>query len=140
METKICTKCKQEKPISEFNKNKYKKDGLQSECKECHNKLYKKYYYNNKDKFRDRSKRNRKEIRDFLNNIKQKGCSICGETDIACLDFHHLSDKKYNISELVNSENLNKIKEELNKCIILCANCHRKIHYYKDNSLISLNN
>jgi L-lactate utilization protein LutC len=36
MRTKICTKCGLEKPTSEFNKNKLKKDGLQSECRDCH--------------------------------------------------------------------------------------------------------
>lgn len=130
MKTKICTKCKLEKPISQFNKCRSKKDGLQSECKECHNKLYQKYYSLNKNKFRTNSFNRRNSIKQFLNNIKKKGCNICGENDIACLDFHHIKDKEYTISQLVNTENMTKINKEINKCIILCSNCHRKLHYY----------
>lgn len=129
METKVCTKCKLEKPISKFNKCSSKKDGLQSECKQCHNLLYKSYYLTNKDKFRTNSSNRRNNIRQFLNEIKRNGCSICGENDLACLDFHHVRDKKYTISQLIKIENFTKIKAEVEKCIILCANCHRKLHY-----------
>lgn len=130
METKICTKCKLEKPISQFNKNISKKDGLQSECKQCHNSLYKQYYTTNKDKFRTNSFNRRNNIKQFLNEIKIKGCSMCDENDIACLDFHHIRDKEYTISQLIKTENFTKIKTEVEKCIVLCANCHRKLHYY----------
>ena len=40
------------------------------------------------------SKLKRQKILSIVNNIKSKGCIICGETNIACLDFHHLRDKK----------------------------------------------
>ncbi len=42
MKTKRCPKCGETKSINEFNKNKTKKDGLQSQCKKCVNKYYKK--------------------------------------------------------------------------------------------------
>lgn len=128
METKICTKCKLEKPITEFNNNKYKSDGKQSECKECHKLLCTNYYNRNKQHYRDNSRRKRKKIYDYLNNIKSVGCYLCNEKDIACLDFHHLRDKEYTIANLVKNENFNKIKEEVAKCIVLCSNCHRKLH------------
>ena len=44
-----------------------------------------------------------------------------------------LKNKEYNISDLIKSQCLNKIKTELKKCIVLCANCHRKVHYYNLN-------
>lgn len=47
METKICSKCKKEKPVSEFGKNKAKKDGLQAECKECKSAYNKLHYQKN---------------------------------------------------------------------------------------------
>ena len=58
-------------------------------------------------------------------------CSDCGETDIRCLDFHHVdpSEKEYGISRMVQDRFPDhKILEEIAKCIILCANCHRKEH------------
>jgi len=47
MKTKICKKCKIEKPHSEYNKDKYSKDGLRYRCRECTCEEYRKYYYNN---------------------------------------------------------------------------------------------
>ena len=47
METKVCKKCEIEKPLSDFNKDKYSKDGLRYRCRECTKKEYKNYYYNN---------------------------------------------------------------------------------------------
>lgn len=48
MKNKICTKCKQEKLLSEFNKHSNHKDGLQSQCKECIKKIKQKEYKDNK--------------------------------------------------------------------------------------------
>ena len=130
MNTKICTKCGLEKPISEFNNNRTKSDGKQSECKECHKLLCSKYYGQNKSRYRNNSKNKREAIRNYLNIIKSTGCALCDEKDVACLDFHHLRDKDYTIADLVRNENFSKIKEEITKCIVLCANCLRKVHYY----------
>ena len=61
-----------------------------------------------------------------------KGCSVCGYNKCAvALDFHHEGDEKKEkaISYLVNSSfNFNKVLEEIKKCIVLCANCHRELH------------
>lgn len=130
METKICTKCGLEKPISEFNKNKLKKDGLQSECRKCHKQMCIGYYQKNKSNYRNTSKLKRQQLKSIINEIKSKGCIICKEKDTACLDFHHLHNKKSTISRLVKNENLDKVIEEIKKCAILCSNCHRKLHYY----------
>jgi protein-arginine kinase activator protein McsA len=48
MEAKICTKCKLEKPFSDFNKFKNGKFGLRAVCRHCHNESSKEYYENNK--------------------------------------------------------------------------------------------
>lgn len=130
METKICTKCKLEKPITEFNNNKYKSDGKQSECKECHKLLCTNYYNRNKQHYRDNSRRKRKKIYDYLNNIKSVGCYLCNEKDIACLDFHHL-DSKYDQVSHMQTHSMKLINDEIDKCIVLCSNCHRKLHFHK---------
>lgn len=50
--------------------------------------------------------------------------------DIACLDFHHLKDKEFNISNEIRNLSIENLKKEINKCVVLCSNCHRKLHYY----------
>ena len=132
--TKICTKCNKEFPI-DFFKIKNKNTGLRvPECHECNKEskreCYKKYYDYNKEKFLSRNKEFRKDRMVYLNDKKSTGCIICKEKDIGCLDFHHLGDKKYNISSIFTSLSIKEIEEEIQKCVILCANCHRKLHYY----------
>ena len=128
METKICTECGLEKPLTEFVKNCCKKSGYNSYCKECHRKRCNKYYQNNKDKYKNRNRTTFIKIKDYLNSIKEKGCCICGEKEKCCLDFHHLRDKIDNICNLTKRENFNMLKDEIQKCILVCSNCHRKIH------------
>jgi hypothetical protein len=50
--------------------------------------------------------------------------------DQACLDFHHLHDKSFNIGNQCRDKGVASIKNEVDKCVVLCANCHRKLHFY----------
>ena len=50
MESKTCSKCKEEKDISEFHKNSYSKDGYQAACKDCRNKTKRKWNEKNRDR------------------------------------------------------------------------------------------
>jgi 5-methylcytosine-specific restriction endonuclease McrA len=69
-----------------------------------------------------------------LQCIEYKGgkCVICGfHQFITALDFHHLDPKtkKDSVAKLfARNQSFEKIKSELDKCILLCANCHRAIH------------
>lgn len=61
-------------------------------------------------------------------------CIICGyQTSLSALDFHHLNPdtKEHSIYRTGNIKNtsLDKAKEELTKCILVCSNCHREIHF-----------
>ena len=58
-------------------------------------------------------------------------CIACGESDPVLIDSHHLdhTEKEHGISKLVyNNSSLDKIKAEIDKCVCLCSNCHRKVH------------
>lgn len=59
------------------------------------------------------------------------GCKICGEKDARCLDFHHVNstEKDFTICHAVcTGVRWARIEEEIKKCEVLCANCHRKYH------------
>ena len=67
-----------------------------------------------------------------LKAVEYKGgcCQICGYNKcIAALDFHHTdpSTKKLTLSHLYK-HSWDKVKEEIDKCLLVCANCHREIH------------
>jgi hypothetical protein len=59
------------------------------------------------------------------------GCQECGEDDVACLDFHHETDEKDATVARLVADNRSKadIEDEIRRCIVLCANCHRRRHF-----------
>jgi hypothetical protein len=66
--------------------------------------------------------------------VEYKGgkCSVCGYNKcIAALDFHHLdaSSKEFSISADGSTRGWERLKVELDKCILVCSNCHREIHH-----------
>lgn len=94
-------------------------------------KVYRKQHYeNNKQYYKDKARAYRQAGREYLNEYKSKLiCSKCGENRWWLLDFHHTnpSEKDCEVTKLIDAPN--KLKKELEKCIVLCANCHRHLHY-----------
>ena len=69
---KVCCKCKQQKSISEFYKNKNKKDGLRCECKKCSNWYSEQYYAKNPDHYTQKRMKNRLEIIKYASQYRSK--------------------------------------------------------------------
>ena len=95
------------------------------------------WYEKNKEAERQKAKlrqaQRRKDFREFYREYKSNlKCSKCGFSHPAALDFHHTnsSEKEYTLGSIgvVSKE---KFLEEVKKCIVLCANCHR-IHHYEE--------
>ena len=70
---------------------------------------------------------------EYVQEIKsQLCCADCGERHPATLQFHHINseDKMFNVADAVrNGISLDRIKKEIGKCIVLCANCHAIRHF-----------
>ncbi|NJN61472.1 MAG: hypothetical protein HC795_08050 [Coleofasciculaceae cyanobacterium RL_1_1] len=151
-----CTKCSEIKLVSEFYKDKRRKNGLHSVCKTCVRTQKKEYYgsiegkevvqrYIEKHKAK-RSEYNKNYLKtyrssDFKNQRKLEFClykgGVCVECGflanketIAAFDFHHVdtSKKDYTISDMLMLKKA-KVFEELDKCILLCSNCYRILHH-----------
>jgi hypothetical protein len=124
---KQCSKCKTEKDTSQFSKNKTTKDGLQSYCKICATKIVKRHYRNNPDYTKNNANKYLKERHEFIfNYLLSHPCVDCGEKNPILLDFDHIRDKDRSISKLVSSKvKTETIKNEIKKCEVRCANCHR---------------
>ena len=131
---KTCTKCGEGKPSSAFRTNR-------RSCKKCENAYCRQHHANNKDHANARNKRWKinnaehvktykdaryAERRDFIDAAKSKPCIDCGGVFPPCvMDFDHVrGTKKFQIAWSLNS-NLDKIQAEMNKCELVCANCHR---------------
>lgn len=97
-------------------------------------KLYaKKHYEKNKENIIAKQKAKKKIHKTwFVNYKKQLKCVTCGYDHPAALDFHHVERSKTNrkVHQLVADGNTKKrILEEIDKCVVLCSNCHRVHHH-----------
>ncbi len=68
---KVCTKCKEQKPLTAFRKQSSTKDGLKYYCKECDNEMAKSYYSKNKNKIVDKVKERQKNIQNKIKNFNR---------------------------------------------------------------------
>nr|BDD44585.1 hypothetical protein 5 [bacterium] len=73
----------------------------------------------------------RKKVRQMAVEYKGGKCEVCGyQRCIDALEFHHrdLSKKEFGISEKGYTRSWKRVMAELDKCIMICANCHRELH------------
>ncbi len=130
MTLKQCITCENEKNTSEFRKDAHRKDGLQSSCKICTRKYHKAAYTIKYGiKALARCKIRHAKIKMLVDEYKRQHPCRCGEKEIVCLEFHHLdpNEKEFSISGNHQRQEA-KIVAEMEKCIVVCANCHKKIH------------
>lgn len=140
---KRCNKCKKKKPYSEFHKRNTRcADGLQPYCKSC-KKEKDKLRYNTPTGVFKVSIRDRRNIiyAKIYAILLQSGCTKCDEKNPACLTFHHRDSttKEFGISTA--KSNWDKVLKEIEKCDILCFNCHMKetaiqFNWYNNNPYI----
>lgn len=127
---RICNKCKIQKDWSEFGWRNKQQQVRHYTCKNCVKETSLAHYSNNKQKYINRALNVTKVATDYVKELRQRSkCSICPESAPECLDFHHLeSQEKDNAVSMMLHLGIERVQREINKCIILCANCHRKIH------------
>lgn len=130
---KICSICKADKESEDFNKNKREKDGLGTICKTCSREHSRKYYSENKEHhisvINKRKLKMQKENRlNVFEYFKINPCIDCGNDNPIVLEFDHrdMNEKSYNVSDMIRAPMAwAKIEEEIAKCDVRCANCHR---------------
>jgi len=99
----------------------YKDKGVQKEAQ-------RKHYLKNKSLFIERTKEKRKINKLYVEQYKEAHACTCGESCVACLQLHHLGDKDTSVANAMQRFGLKRLKKEIDKCEVMCANCHRKIH------------
>lgn len=142
MEQRECPKCKILKDLSFFHKHKDR--NIQTYCKECRKKIDKECWIKfsknpekmeKKKQYKDfRKQEARKYIFEYL---KYHPCIDCGIADPIVLTFDHLNNKKFDIGAASGGKfPLNALKEEIEKCVVRCSNCHlrktsKDFNYFK---------
>lgn len=130
---KHCPGCDTEKSREDFHTHAKRSDGLQVYCKLCKSKRSRASFKKHPEKAvlqAKRNKYNRAANREYVSRYKSaKGCMFCGENHPIALDLHHLNPamKDSAVSAMLYNCKA-RIDVEIQKCVVLCANCHRKHH------------
>lgn len=116
---KLCKSCNKLKNLTDFYERKERKSGVQSMCKTCFSKYCSERWVEKK-----------------IKAIEYKGslCEDCGisfpDFPYVVFDFHHLEPTKKDVDwSKLKLRSVDKIKKELDKCSLLCSNCHRIRHH-----------
>lgn len=147
-----CVPCRKRKNRDYYLKNRAKVIAGTKRWRENNRALYNEYhrhsYWKDPEKFRERArlwdKTHRAQVQAYQRRLAAKkyaivaaekvgkACVRCGESDPACLDFHHPdpSQKLDTVSAMVTKRVPDHLLiAEMKKCVLVCANCHRKIHH-----------
>lgn len=130
---KHCNECNTDKPLDEFSIRNKERGTRNSRCKQCIRDYGKRHYRDNRlDYLQSSSDQKRRNKQWFADLKKTLSCEHCGEDHPAVLQFHHMdpAQKDVEVSVMIaNGSSIRRVQDEIAKCIVLCANCHFKVHY-----------
>lgn len=119
---KLCGRCGETRPLHEFHK---RGNGYQSWCKLCKKSDSHIRYYDNIEYEIDRRNRTKAERMAWYNSLKDYPCTDCRvRYPPYVMQWDHIQDKAYNISQMVFTRSKEAILNEIAKCELVCANCH----------------
>lgn len=91
------------------------------------------HYLNNKDSYKKTRDNRRNYVDRLIQQAKEgKSCVFCNESFVPCLDFHHVNpSEKEGTPGIMRRDawKKDKVLAEIAKCVLVCSNCHRKIHH-----------
>lgn len=138
-----CYHCGEDKLLNEFVKDNRNKSGYSYICRICHNKREKerrstvsgkiskkisdnKYYLSNKSKVCNSVKQRKENGIIFINSFKHDPCIDCGKNfPPECMELDHVVENKINDVSAMKSMKIDVIYNEIIKCELVCAVCHR---------------
>jgi hypothetical protein len=130
---KVCSVCKMWKPLGAFHRKTKSRDGRQSRCKPCNIAGQIRVHAENPELCRQRISRRHRRVVDELRGLLfeylcNHPCVDSGERDPVVMEFDHVRGTKVaNVSALVfGLKRWSTILEEIAKCDVVCANCHRR--------------
>ena len=130
-----CTKCGEFRLLSVFRVRRGKHE---QPCKKCYLEYGRRHYQNNKQYYIDKADKRNAIVLEHVRRVvweylREHPCVDCGNNDPRVMEFDHVRGvKKYNVSEMQNQRHTVKaLMEEIAKCDVRCANCHRIKTYHQ---------
>ncbi len=126
-----CGRCGERKDLAEFAWRRKAKGQLDNYCRPCRAAYKQEHYAANRQRNIDRVKARKSEVitkrvRWLLDFLAAHPCVDCGEADTLVLEFDHLGDKRFTIANGLRDRNWDSVLNEMAKCDVVCANCHRR--------------
>jgi hypothetical protein len=126
-----CGRCGELKPVEEFAWRRKAKGQRHNYCRPCHSAYHREHYLANKPRYVAQAHARKEKLylertRYLLEFFASHPCRDCGEEDPVVLEFDHLGDKEFNIGSALPYRNWQSILDEIEKCDVVCRNCHRR--------------
>jgi hypothetical protein len=128
-----CGRCGELKPVSEYAWRRKKREQRDNMCRPCRSAYHREHYLANKQRYVDQARARKQVLRRertsyLLDYFATHPCTDCGEGDPVVLEFDHLDadSKAFNISQGLSFRNWQSVLDEIEKCEVVCANCHRR--------------
>ena len=86
------------------------------------------WYENNREVYREKNRRKKEYLKEIMREYKSRPCADCGgEFPFYVMDFDHrdAGNKCLSVSKMVQRMNVQRLQDEIAKCDVVCANCHR---------------
>jgi hypothetical protein len=132
MHLRRCGSCQELKPIAEFSlRQRRGRAHRDNYCRACRAEYVREHYAQHKDRYVAQAVRRKKELAlqragYLIALFRARPCVDCGEDDALVLEFDHLGDKKFNITKGITAHSWQAVLDEIAKCDVVCANCHRR--------------
>jgi hypothetical protein len=130
-DTRRCGRCGEIKPLTEFNWRRKGRGQRDNMCRGCRSAYKREHYLANRQRYVDQA-RDRKRLLALERTIylieyfRSHPCVDCGEADAVVLEFDHLGDKSFEVAQALAYRSWQSILDEIAKCEVVCANCHRR--------------
>jgi hypothetical protein len=129
--TQRCSRCGELQPVSTFAWHRRDRGQRDTYCRGCRAVYKREHYLANRERYIAAATR-RKEtliaerVRFLVEFLRERPCIDCGESDPVVLEFDHLADKEFAISAGLRGRKWEDVLREIDKCEVVCANCHRR--------------
>jgi hypothetical protein len=133
-------RCGKAKPVAEFawrRKARGQRDNL---CRGCRAEYGREHYLANRERYIDQARIQKQKLAVerttyLIEFFETHPCADCGETDPVVLELDHRGEKLFDIGQALPYRNWQSILDEIAKCEVVCANCHRRRTAFRKGSL-----
>lgn len=138
-----CCRCHESKPPDDFSWKRKDKGQRDTHCKPCRSAYGKEHYAANKQRYIDRAavvrhNQRLKRTKWLIAYFVEHPCIDCGETDPVVLEFDHVGEKRFDIGNRLDKAPWAMILEEIERCEVVCCNCHRRRTAWRRGSVRAL--